>query len=83
MNQKLVLCYVLAAAALNVVLSTVLKPHATQAQLYPGNASELPFTSQVMHLLVQNSGIPISSGLVLGGLVVLSVYLGDMCFKHL
>ena len=65
------------AVILNLVLPMIAKPLATKDEIKPPNgASNLPFKSQVMHMLVHHSQVPIASSVIVALIVALSITLG-------
>lgn len=72
-----VLNSVIYAVVLNIVLPMVAKPLATKDEIKPPKgASNLPFKSQVMHMLVHHSQVPIASSVIVALIVALSITLG-------
>ena len=68
---------VLIAVAINLVLPILISPIATPEEVKPptGNAKDLPFKSQLIHMMVHHRQVPISSSIIVGTIVGLSVYL--------
>ena len=75
MNQKVLLCTVLVAVALNLVLPMVVKHFATEAQVAGGEGLNL--WDQMMHMLIHHGRTPVSSSLVVVAVVVLACHFGD------
>ena len=68
---------VMIGVAINLVLPMIVKPFATPEEIKPptGNAKDLDFKQQLMHMMVHHSQVPISSSIIVGTIVGLSVYL--------
>jgi len=66
------------AVILNIVLPMATKPFATPEEIKPpnGDASKLPFKSQLMHMLVHHAQVPLTSSLIIVLIVSLSMVLG-------
>ena len=62
--------------AINLVLPKMAKPFATPEEIKPDDPQDLSFKSKVMHIMVHHDQLPISSTLVVGLIVGLSVYIG-------
>jgi len=62
---------------INLILPQVVKPFATQEEIKPptGNAKDLNFKQQLVHMMVHHSQVPISSSIIVGTIVGLSVFL--------
>mgnify|MGYP001319935983 CR=1 FL=1 len=61
---------------LNVVLSYVLSPFATEDEIKPPNgAKNLSFKSQIMHMLVHHKQVMLTSSLIIAVVVGLSCWL--------
>ena len=68
---------VLIAVILNLVLPFVLSPLATEEEINPpGCPSKLSYKSQFMHMMVHHKKVPLTSSLIVGLIVGLSVFLG-------
>lgn len=79
-SQKLILTSVVVGVLLNVVLSFVMSQFATEEQVNPPNgAANLPFFSQIMHMLVHHKQVLVSSSVVVALLVGVSVYVACCC----
>ena len=69
--------YIKAAAVgviLNIVLSIIASPFATENEIMPPNgAGNLNFKSQIMHMLVHHKQVMLTSSLIVALLVGLSV----------
>ena len=67
---------VIIAVLLNLLLPAIVKPYATPEEIKPPHgADKLPFTSQIVHMLVHHAQVPISSSLIIAAIVGLSVFL--------
>lgn len=74
-NKNVVACAVFVGIVLNIVLSMVAVPFASQDEVKPPNgADNLPFFSQIMHMLVHHNQVLLSSSVVVGLLVGLSCW---------
>ena len=62
--------------AINVILPQIVKPFATKEEIKPpsGNAKDLNFKSQLIHMMVHHSQVPISSSIIIATIIGLSVY---------
>jgi len=69
---------VLVGVGLNLVLPKLVTPYATPEEIKPptGNAKDLELKQQLVHMLVHHGQVPLSSSIIVGTLVGLSVYLG-------
>jgi hypothetical protein len=64
---------------LNLILPLIVKPFATPEEIKPPKgASNLSFKSQVMHMLVHHSQVPIASSIIIVLIVALSIKVGYM-----
>ena len=74
--------YCIANAVLFGILLNLMLPHlflttATPEEINPPNgASNLPFQSQIVHMMVHHHQVPLTSSLIIALLVALSVFLG-------
>ena len=76
-GYKCVVNAVIYAVALNLILPMITKPIATPDEIKPPNgASKLPFKSQIVHMLVHHSQVPIASSVIVALIVALSITLG-------
>tara|TARA_B100000780_G_C21036711_1_gene415808 strand:- start:715 stop:957 length:243 start_codon:yes stop_codon:yes gene_type:complete len=68
---------VLVGVGLNLVLPKIVTPYATPEEIKPptGNAKDLELKQQLVHMLVHHGQVPLSSSIIVGTLVGLSVYL--------
>ena len=75
---------VIYAVALNLILPMIAKPFATKDEMKPPNgAANLSFKSQVMHMLIHHSQVPIASSVIVALIVALSITLGYLTkFKY-
>ena len=65
------------AVILNLVLPFIAKPFATPEEITPPDgAGNLSFKSQIMHMLVHHSQVPITSSIIIVLIVGLSITLG-------
>ena len=65
------------AVILNLVLPLGAKPFATPEEITPPDgAGNLSFKSQIMHMLVHHSQVPITSSIIIVLIVGLSITLG-------
>ena len=83
-GYKCVVNAVIYAVSLNLILPMVAKPFATKDEIKPPNgAANLSFKSQVMHMLVHHSQVPIASSVIVALIVALSITLGYLTkFKY-
>tara|TARA_B100000963_G_scaffold8974_1_gene7026 strand:- start:8637 stop:8876 length:240 start_codon:yes stop_codon:yes gene_type:complete len=65
------------AVGINLVLPQIVKPFATPEEIKPptGNAKDLTFKEQLVHMMVHHSQVPLSSSIIVGTIVGLSVFL--------
>jgi len=65
------------AVAINIILPKLVKPFATEDEIKPpsGNAGDLTMKEQLIHMMVHHSQVPISSSIIVGTIVGLSIYL--------
>ena len=76
-GYKCVVNAVIYAVALNLILPMITKPIATPDEIKPPNgAAKLPFKSQIVHMLVHHSQVPIASSVIVALIVALSITLG-------
>ncbi len=68
---------VMIGVGINLVLPMIVKPYATPEEIKPptGNAGDLDFKQQLVHMMVHHAQVPISSSIIVGTIVGLSVYL--------
>jgi hypothetical protein len=67
---------VLIATALNIVLPMLLKPYATPEESKPPQgAAQLSMKGQFMHMMVHHNQVPLSSTMIVGLIVYLSMYI--------
>lgn len=76
MNYNLILKTSLIAVFLNIFLALSLSPFASKNEIKPpSGASNLPFKSQIMHMLVHHGQVLFTSSLIIFVLTGLSIYL--------
>jgi len=65
------------AVSINLVLPQIVKPFASPEEIKPptGNAKDLTFKEQLVHMMVHHSQVPLSSSIIVGTIVGLSVFL--------
>lgn len=65
--------------AINLVLPKVVTPFATPDEIKPptGNAKDLNMKQQLVHMLVHHGQVPVSSSLIIGTIVGLSVFIAS------
>lgn len=63
--------------AINLVLPKVVTPYATPEEIKPptGNAKDLNMKQQLVHMMVHHGQVPVSSSIIVGAIVGLSVYI--------
>tara|TARA_R110001592_G_scaffold53126_4_gene163041 strand:+ start:5709 stop:5948 length:240 start_codon:yes stop_codon:yes gene_type:complete len=68
---------ILIGVGINLILPQIVKPFATPEEIKPptGNAGDLNMKQQLVHMMVHHSQVPISSSIIVGAIVGLSVYL--------
>jgi len=68
---------ILIGVGINLVLPQIVKPMASPEEIKPptGNAADLNMKQQLVHMMVHHSQVPISSSIIVGAIVGLSVYL--------
>jgi hypothetical protein len=72
------------AVLLNLLLPYLAKGYATKEQVKPKNgANTLSFKSQIMHMLVHHSQVPLSSSLIVFLITLLSVLISYKARKIL
>jgi|TARA_R110000823_G_scaffold109823_1_gene229536 hypothetical protein len=62
--------------AINLILPKIVRPFASPEEVKPANVKDLNMKQKLVHLMVHHEQLPISSSLVVGAIVGLSVYLG-------
>ena len=76
--NKLIVHSILIAIVLNLILPHVVSPFATESEVKPPNvAGNLSFKGQIVHMLVHHNQVPLSSSLIVGLIVGLSVFLAQ------
>lgn len=65
------------AVIINLLLPKIVKPYATPDEIKPptGNAKDLTFKQQLVHMMVHHAQVPISSSIIIAVIVGLSLYL--------
>ena len=82
--NKYLLCAVMVSVVINLVLPQLVKPLATPSEVKPPKgAAALPFKSQIVHMLVHHSQVPLTSSIVVAAIVALSIMIGNMCGKKM
>ena len=72
-QQELMLNVSLVAILLNLVLPYTASFYATPEEVKPKNGvSELSFKSQIMHMLVHHSQVPLSSSVIIALIVIVA-----------
>jgi len=64
------------AIGINLMLPKLVKPFASAKEIKPDNPKDLNFKEKIVHIMVHHEQLPISSSLVVGAIVGLSVFLG-------
>ena len=68
---------VIYAVALNLLLPLIAKRFATPEEIKPSKgAQNLPFKSQIMHMLVHHEQVPVTSSIIIAVIVTASITLG-------
>jgi len=76
MDKTLFLKTAVIGVLLNVVLAYALSPFASKEEVKPPNgASNLPFKSQIMHMLVHHKQVIVSSSLIIALLTGISCWI--------
>ena len=70
---------VMVGVGINLILPAIVKPYATPEEIKPptGNASDLDMKQQLVHMMVHHAQVPISSSIIVGTIVGLSVYVSS------
>jgi len=77
MNYKCIINAVIYAIALNLILPLIAKQFATPEEIKPPNGAEkLSLKSQLMHMLIHHSQVPLTSSIIIVLIVSLSITLG-------
>lgn len=68
---------IMIGVAINLVLPMIVKPFATKDEIKPptGNAKDLNMKQQLIHMMVHHSQVPVSSSIIVGTIVGLSVFI--------
>ena len=70
------------AVVLNLLLSFLLQPFASRAEIKPpAGAHKLSYKSRLMHLFVHHAQIPLTSSIMVAVIVGASVYAADIIPK--
>ena len=64
---------------INLLLPKIVRPYATEEEIKPpsGNAKDLPFKSQLVHMMVHHNQVPISSSVIIAAIITLSILLSE------
>ena len=75
--MKQLLKPVMIGVAINIVLPMIVKPFATPDEIKPptGNAKDLNMKQQIIHMMVHHAQVPVSSSIIVGTIVGLSVFI--------
>ena len=75
---------ILIGVGMNLVLPKLVSPFATPAEIKPptGNAKDLNMKQQLVHMMVHHGQVPISSSIIVGTIVGLSVYLASKLERY-
>jgi hypothetical protein len=70
---------IMVGVAINLVLPKIVTPFATPDEIKPptGNAKDLNMKQQLVHMLVHHGQVPVSSSLIIGTIVGLSVFIAS------
>ena len=70
---------IIIGVGLNLALPMIVKPFATPDEIKPptGNAKDLDFKQQLVHMMVHHAQVPLSSSIIVGTIVALSIYFGN------
>jgi len=70
---------IMVGVAINLVLPKIVTPFATPDEIKPptGNAKDLNMKQQLVHMLVHHGQVPVSSSLIVGTIVGLSVFIAS------
>lgn len=68
---------IIIAIGINVMLPKIVEPFATPEEIKPptGNAKDLDFKQQLVHMMVHHGQVPLSSSVIVGCIVGLTFYL--------
>lgn len=68
---------IMIGVGINLLLPQIVKPFASPKEIKPpnGDASALNMKEQLMHMMVHHAQVPVSSSIIVGAIVGLSVYL--------
>ena len=80
-NKKLLVSSVVVGVLLNITLSLSLSPFATKEQIKPPNgAANLPFFSQIIHMIVHHKQVMFTSSLIVAAIISLSIMISSCVF---
>jgi len=67
------------AVIINLLLPKLITPYATPEEIKPptGNAKDLSFKSQLVHMIVHHGQVPLSSSIIIAVIVALSILLSE------
>lgn len=70
---------ILIGVGINLALPMIVKPFATEDEIKPptGNAKDLTFKQQLVHMMVHHGQVPLSSSIIVGAIVGLSVFISS------
>ena len=70
---------IMVGVAINLVLPKVVTPFATPDEIKPptANAKDLNMKQQLVHMMVHHGQVPLSSSLIIGTIVGLSVFIAS------
>ena len=70
---------VLIAVVLNLILPLIVKPFANPGQIKPPDgAQNLSYFDQLIHMLVHHAQVPLTSSIIVGVVIGLSMYLAKL-----
>lgn len=67
------------AVAINLALPKIVTPFATPEEIKPptGNAKDLDFKQQLVHMMVHHGQVPLSSSIIVGSIVGLTLFISS------
>jgi hypothetical protein len=70
---------ILIGVAINLALPKIVSPFASAEEKKPptGNAKDLNFKQQLVHMMVHHGQVPLSSSIIVGTIVGLSVFISS------
>jgi uncharacterized membrane protein YagU involved in acid resistance len=70
---------ILVVVGINLALPMLVTPLATQDEITPptGNAKDLNWKQQIVHMMVHHGQVPLSSSIVVGAIVGLSIFISS------